>query len=468
LPTGGFSPPWASVGDVGAELVVATLVFGDLHAVHVDLGPPVDGAEVEPQPFAGADLPVGRDGEGAAVPHPVLVPFDPGELGLHRVRDQDLLGEVPAHRRLLARLGGGELPGAVEVAPGVAGELRPGVLGQGVARPHVVGPLGPQFVRGVVGAAAPERFDNVAVGSEQATLAVVAQVRGAAGGTGLVADDRFLQRDVQGLGVGRVQPGFPERPLGAADDGLHVVGETGGGCLQLLREVEAERAAVLEDRGADGAVVVVALGQAQRRLRHGLLGAAWLGPAQVEVGAAEVLEVLDLDVVGASGGEFHGGRGLLAVPVVDPVVDDRFPVDPQPEAVVTGDREGVGAGLLRHDPAGPADVDVVRLPGGEVQARLQVVEVEVGVEAGGLELVEVEGSGGGLGVVLALEPVDLDGVVGGGRGGCGGESRHPERCREQEGHSDSESSDAHGSSLLRKGGGSVLQSVQRWKERQLA
>jgi hypothetical protein len=174
----------------------------------------------------------------------------------------------------------------------------------------------------------------------------------------------------------------------------------------------------------------------------------------MEVGAAEVLEVLDLDVVGLSGGQVDGLGGLFAVPVVDPVVDGEVSVDPQPEAVVADDRKGMGAGLLGDDPAGPADVDVVRLSGGEGQSRLQVVEVEIRVQSGGLQLVEVESAGGGLGVVLALQAVDFHGVVGGGGGRDGGESREAEHRDEQECQSGSDASgvsDAHGSSLAEEG-----------------
>lgn len=247
-------------GDVGAELVVAALVFGDLGAVDVDLGLPVDGAEVEPQALAGADPPVLRDGEGAAVPHAVLVPFDAGELGLHGVGHEDLLGEVPADRRLVTGFGRGELPRAVQVAPVVPGELGPGVLGVGVARADVVRPLRPQLVGGVVGAAAPEGVDNVAVRAGEAALAVVAQVGRASGRAGLVADDGFLQTDEQGLRVGGVQFRRGQGPLGAADDRLDMVGETCRGCGQGLGEVEAQGTAVPLDRGGDGTVVGISVG----------------------------------------------------------------------------------------------------------------------------------------------------------------------------------------------------------------
>lgn len=286
------------VGDVGAELVVAALVPGGLGAVDVHLGSPVDGAEVEPQPLAGADPPAGGDGERAAVPHPVLVPFEAGELGLHGVRDEDALGGVPADGRAFARCGGGELPTSVEIAPVGAGQLRARILGVGVVRAHPVGPLRAQFVRGVVGAAAPEASDNVAVGAGEAAASVVADVG----------------------------------------------------------------------------------------------------------------------------------------------------VDPQPEAVVADDREGVGAGPLRDDLSGPADADIIRLPGGEGEPRFEVAEVEVRIKAGRLELVEVEGAGSGLGVVLALQTVDLVGVVGRGRTGRGGRPGRAERRCEQEGEPVSEASGVHGTS----------------------
>src|SRR3954453_7334340 len=47
-------------------------------------------------------------------------------------------GQVPPPRRLFLRLGGGELPAAVEVLPRVAGQLGPRVLRMGVVRSHLV------------------------------------------------------------------------------------------------------------------------------------------------------------------------------------------------------------------------------------------------------------------------------------------------------------------------------------------
>lgn len=439
-------PGLQGVGDVGTELVVAALVLGHCGAVDVHLGPPVDGAEVEPQPLAGADPPVGGDGERAAVPHPVLVPFEAGELGLDGVRDEDALGEVPADGRPLARRGGGELPTPVEVAPVGSGQLRARVLGVRVVRAHLVGPLRAQFVRGAVGAAAPETLDNVAVGAGEAAASVVADVGGAVCGAGLVADDGFLEGYEEGAWVGGVPFRRPQRPLGAADHRFEVVGEAGRGCGEAPGEVELQGAARAEDGGGDGTVVVESVGQPERRLRDGLLAAAGLGPAQMEVGAAVVLEVLDPDVVGLARGQLDGLTGLFAVPVVHPVVDDGLPVDPQPEAIVADDREGVGAGLLRDDLPGPADADVVRLPGGEGEPRFEVVEVEIRIEAGRLELVEVEGAGRGLGVVLALQTVDLHRVVGRGRTGRGGQPGRAERRCEQEGEPVSETSGVHGTS----------------------
>ena len=382
------------VGDVGAELVVATLVFGDLGAVDVHRRAPVDRAEVQLEVLAGADPPVGGDGEGAPVPHAVLVPFDARQLGLDGVGNEDLLGEVLADRRLLVRRGGGELPGAVEVPPRTAGQLGPRVLAVGVGRGDLVRPLGAQLVGRLVGAAGPERSDNVAVGRGEAALAVVADVGGAARGAGPVADHGLGELHEQRLGVGLVRGDLAERPGRAADHGPEVVGEAGRGRGQLLGEVQLEGLAVLLDGGGDGAVVGVALGEQERGLRDGRLGAAGRGPAHMEVGASVVLEVLDLEVVGLARDQVDGLGGLFAVPVVDPVVDDELSADPQAEAVVADDREGGGAGLLRDDAAGPADADVVRPAGGRAQSRLEVVEVELRVERGGLELVEVEGPGG--------------------------------------------------------------------------
>ncbi len=374
-------------------------------------------------------MPVTGHGEGAPVPHAVLVPLDAGELGLHRVRDEDALLEVLADRRLLAGLGGGELPASVEVLPVLARQLRAGVLGKGVVRPHLVGPVRAQLVGGRVAAAAPEGVDNVALSVGEAALAVVADVGGAGGVAVLVADDGLVEGDEQGARVGGVQLGLAEGPRGAADHRFEVVGESGRGCGEGAREVEPEGAAGGLDGGRRRTVVVEPVGQAERRLRDRLLAAAGLGPAQVEVGAAVVLEVLQLDVVGLAGRQLDRLGGLFAVPVVDPVVDGEPAADPEAEAVVADDREGVGAGLLRDELAGPADAHVVRLPGGEGESRLQGVEVELRIEAGGLEFVEVEGAGGGLGVVLALQAVDLRGVVGVGRvgGGDGGQARDAER-----------------------------------------
>ncbi len=298
---------------------------------------------------------------------------------------------------------------------------------------HLVGPLGAQFVGGVVRAAAPEGVDNVAIGRGETGFAVVADVRRAGCGARLVAHDGLRERDEQGARVGRVQLGCSQGPLGAADHRFEVVGQVGRGCGEGLGEVEFQGAAGAGDRGGDGAVVVVAVGEPEGRLRDGHLGASGFGPAHVEVGAAVVLEVLDLDVVGRAGGQLDRGGGLFGVPVVDPVVDDELSADPEAEAVVADDREGVGAGLRRDDLAGPADADVVGPAGGEGEPGFEVVEVEVRVDAGGLEVGEVEGAWGGLGVVLALQAVDLGGGVGrgGARGGEGGKPGDAEGQGEQ-------------------------------------
>lgn len=299
----------------------------------------------------------------------------------------------------------------------------------GVVRSHLVGPLRAQFVRRAIVPAAPERADNVAVGAGEPAFAVVAEVGGAARGAGPVAHDRFGEGDEQDSGVCRVLFRRAQGPLGAADHRLEVVGECGRRGCEGLGEVELQGAAGAEDGGRDRPVVVVALGQPERRLRNGLFGAAGLDPAQVEVGAAVVLEVLDLDVVGLSGGQLDGLGTLFAVPVVDPVVDEELSADPEAEAVVADDREGVRSGGGRHQPAGPADADVVRTAGRGGQPGLQVVEVEVRVEGRRPELVEVEGAGGGLRVVLALETAGLDGIVG--QGGSRGQTGEAEEGGEQ-------------------------------------
>ncbi|BFO19088.1 hypothetical protein SHKM778_54760 [Streptomyces sp. KM77-8] len=71
---------------------------------------------------------------------------------------------------------------------------------------------------------------------------------------------------------------------------------------------------------------------------------------------------------------------------------------------------------------------------------------------------EVEGAGGGLGVVLALQAVDLHRVVRrGGRGRAdGGESGDSQRGGQQKRQSVSESSGAHGTSVGEEGVGSLL------------
>lgn len=142
-----------------------------------------------------------------------------------------------------------------------------------------------------------------------------------------------------------------------------------------------------------------------------------------------MLEVLELEVIGVTCRQIDGLGGLFAIPVVHPVVDDGSAVDPEAETVVADDREGGGSALLRYECAGPADTDIVVLARGEAQPGFQVVEVELWVEAGGLEFVEVEGAGSGLRVVVALQSVDRDGIVG--HGGHGGESRGTEGRGEQ-------------------------------------
>lgn len=313
----------------------------------------------------------------------------------------------------------------------------------------------------------------LAVGGGESALAVVADVGGALGGAGLVAHDRLVQGDQQRGGVLAVELRLAERPGGAAHDRAEVVGETGGDAGQRAREVELEGAAVGADGGRDGAVVVVALGQAEGGLRDRGLAAAGRGPAHVEVGAAVVLEVLDLDVDGVTGGQIDGLAGLLLVPVVDPVVDDEMAVHPEAEAVVADDREGGGAGLLGDETAGPASADIVVLTRRGTQPGFEVGEVESGVEGGRLEGGEVEGALGGLGVVLALEAVGLGWAVGGrpgavvggnggGRAGRGREARGGHGRGEEQGETVSEASGAHGSSVgedgwrIRLEGGSLV------------
>lgn len=350
-----------------------------------------------------------------------------------------------------------ELPGAVQVAPLATGELGARVLAVGVGRGDLVAPAGGQLVRGVVVAAGPEGVDGRAVALDEAAFAVVGQVGVAEGVAVLVADDRFRQAHEEGARVVGVGLHPVQRPFRATDDGGEVVLQAGRERSRLPGEVEFQGAAVRLDGGADGAVVLPVVGQPERRRRDGLLLPAGFGPAQAEAGAAEVLEVLDLDVHLLTGGQLDLVGDLFLVPVVDPVVDDQLVVDPEPEAVVTGHGERRRAGLLRDQLAGPADADVVRLSGRGLEPGVEAGEVDVRIEDGGLQLVEVEGPLGGVGVVLALEAVGDDRFVvarrrarGGDAEGREGQGRGQEQC--QVTSVTSEAGGAHGSSLreLRK------------------
>ena len=80
--------------------------------------------------------------ESPAIPQSVRRLHHAGERGFDRVRDQDLTGQVLADRSGVARLAKTKLPEAVEVLPGVADKLGPGVFGQGVVGSNVLGPTG--------------------------------------------------------------------------------------------------------------------------------------------------------------------------------------------------------------------------------------------------------------------------------------------------------------------------------------
>jgi hypothetical protein len=196
-------------------------------------------------------------------------------------------------------------------------------------------------------------------------------------------------------------------------------------------------------------------------LRHGLLGAAGLGPLEVQVGPVLVLEELDFEVVRPTRGQLDRLRGLFLLPVVDPVVDDGLSVDPEKEPDVPDHREHIGTGLLRHDLPGPPHAHVVGLPGGRAQPRFEGGKVDVRIEPRGLELPEVEGTGGGLDVVLALQAMHLGGTSGVRRRGRGRNCGQPGGAESGGEKQDRFLSDAHGSSLMRKGGGSLHQHVQR-------
>ena len=83
-------------------------------------------------------------------------------------------------------------------------------------------------------------------------------------------------------------------------------------------------------------------------------------------------------------------------------------------------------------------------PVAAVSRRFEVGEVEGRVESRGLEFVEVKGSRGGLGVVLALETMGFDRVVRGRGGRNRGQARDTENGGEHQGQF---SSDEHKSSL---------------------
>src|SRR5437867_12586362 len=73
---------------------------------------------------------------------------------------------------------------------------------------------------------------------------------------------------------------------------------------------------------------------------HGLAA-----PRQGEAGAAEALEVFDLDVVFLAGDEIDGSRGEIGWWMDCPAIEQTLTVDPEAHAVVGGDMEGVAPGF---------------------------------------------------------------------------------------------------------------------------
>ncbi len=132
------------VRDVDTESVEATLVGRGQPTVHIHGRLVVHGLKMEQQTRSPTNLPAIWNGEGTAVPHPTDGTFDSRQGGLHRIRHQDPLGQIPTHRRCFARrIGagtGGELPHSVEVLPAGTGERWSRILGQRIVRRHFIRP----------------------------------------------------------------------------------------------------------------------------------------------------------------------------------------------------------------------------------------------------------------------------------------------------------------------------------------
>src|SRR5208282_5012029 len=97
-------------------------------------------------------------------------------------------------------------------------------------------------------------------------------------------------------------------------------------------------------------------------------------------GASAALKIFEFEGVGmiffeGNCGHF-GGRGVRA-----PVLDDKFAVEPEAIAVVSGDAKLEGAGLRRGEDAGPTHGEVFPAESGSGTLAVEV-EVHVGVDAG--------------------------------------------------------------------------------------
>ena len=141
-----LAPGFRAPGDVEREGKVAAGVGAHLGVVDPDRGLVIHGLEVEQRALAIAP---GRRLEAAAIPQGVLgsdALLDAGKGGLDGKRHENVAGPV-------CRRGGGGFrcdlvfPEAVEVAPGTAGEGRPGILLPGGFRGEFRSPFGEHGIR---------------------------------------------------------------------------------------------------------------------------------------------------------------------------------------------------------------------------------------------------------------------------------------------------------------------------------
>src|SRR5262249_13835141 len=97
-------------------------------------------------------------------------------------------------------------------------------------------------------------------------------------------------------------------------------------------------------------------------------------PGEPGRGAALLLEVLQLDIRVARIEKYYGrvsGRGLE-----EPLVNYQLATDPEPDSVVSGDGESVGARCWKVDPPRPARREVVRARAAD-SAGAAVAEVHI-------------------------------------------------------------------------------------------